>query len=88
MVYSYKTRGVCSQRIDMELDGNVIKEVVFTGGCHGNLQGLSSLVKGMTVEEAVSRLRGIRCGYKDTSCPDQLSIALSAALERELEQAR
>jgi len=49
VVYSYKTRGVCSQRIDMELDGNVIKEVVFTGGCHGNLQGLSSLVKGMTV---------------------------------------
>ena len=83
MTYSYKTSGVCSQRIDVELEGNVIKAVAFTGGCHGNLQGVSRLVEGMTVEDAVSRIKGIRCGYKETSCPDQLAQALSAALEME-----
>ena len=83
MTYSYKPSGVCSQRIDVELEGNVIKTVAFTGGCHGNLQGVSRLVEGMTVEDAVSRIKGIRCGYKETSCPDQLAQALSAALEME-----
>ena len=86
MTYTYTPRGVCSQRIDMELEGNVIKAVTFTGGCHGNLQGVSRLVEGMTVEEAVSRIRGIRCGYKETSCPDQLAQALTAALEMEKKQ--
>lgn len=87
MTYSYKTSGVCSQKIDLELDGNVIKTVAFTGGCHGNLQGVARLVEGMTVEDAVSRIKGIRCGYKETSCPDQLAQALSAALEMEKKQA-
>ena len=81
--YSYAPQGVCSSRIDLELEGDVIKSVAFTGGCNGNLQGIASLVRGMTVEEAVSRLQGIRCGWKPTSCPDQLSKALLAAAEKE-----
>ena len=83
MTYSYAPQGVCSSRIDLELEGDVIKSVALTGGCNGNLQGIASLVRGMTVEEAVSRLQGIRCGWKPTSCPDQLSKALLAAAERE-----
>ena len=83
MTYTYATSGVCSSRIDLELDGNVIKAVAFTGGCNGNLQGICRLVTGMTVEEAVGKLQGIRCGFKPTSCPDQLSKALQAALKKE-----
>ncbi len=81
MTYTYKPSGVCSSRIDLELEGNVIKSVAFTGGCNGNLQAISRLVEGMTVEEAVGRLRGIRCGFKPTSCPDQLSQALTEAVK-------
>lgn len=83
MVYRYMPKGVCSYQIDLELDGDVIKAVAFTGGCNGNLQGVSRLVEGMTVENAVSRLQGIHCGSKATSCPDQLAQALKAALEME-----
>ena len=83
MTYSYAPQGVCSSRIDLELEGDIIKSVQFTGGCHGNLQGISRLVQGMKAEEAIARLEGIRCGWKPTSCPDQLSRALRAALERE-----
>lgn len=72
----YKTQGTCSSYIDIELKDGVIESVQFTGGCHGNLQGISALVKGMTPEEAISRLKGIRCGFKSTSCPDQLACAL------------
>ena len=75
------TSGTCSRSIDVELEGNIIKSVVFMGGCHGNLQGISKLVEGMSVEEAVKRLRGICCGSKTTSCPDQLTIALEEALK-------
>ena len=82
MTYSYAPQGVCSSRIDLELEGDVIKSVRFTGGCNGNLQGISRLVQGMTVGEAIARLEGIRCGYKPTSCPDQLSRALREALAR------
>lgn len=82
MTYSYAPKGVCSSRIDLELDGDIIKSVQFTGGCHGNLQGISRLVQGMTAGEAIARLEGIRCGYKPTSCPDQLSRALREALAR------
>lgn len=74
----YKTNGVCSGYIDIELDGDMIKSVTFTGGCHGNLQGISRLVEGMNKEEAISRLKGIRCGFKSTSCPDQLAQALES----------
>ncbi len=75
----YKTKGVCSQTIDFELDGDVIKSVVFTGGCNGNLQGIGRLVEGMNVDEAISRLSGINCGPRPTSCPDQLATALKDA---------
>lgn len=82
MKYTYMTKGTCSRQIDLELEGDIIRSVAFTGGCHGNLQGISRLVQGMRVEEAVSRLRGIRCGSKATSCPDQLSLALEEALRQ------
>lgn len=72
----YMTQGTCSKQIDIELKDGVIDSVKFTGGCHGNLQGISALVKGMTPQEAISRLKGIRCGMKPTSCPDQLAQAL------------
>ena len=72
----YKTKGTCSTSIDVELKDGVIDSVKFTGGCNGNLQGISALVKGMKPEEAISRLKGIRCGFKPTSCPDQLADAL------------
>ena len=75
---TYKPKGVCSSAIDIELDGDIIRSVKFTGGCHGNLQGISKLVEGMQVDDAVSRLRGIRCGFKNTSCPDQLAQALES----------
>ena len=71
MTYSYAPKGVCSSRIDLELEGDIIKSVQFTGGCNGNLQGISRLVQGMKAEDAIARLEGIRCGWKPTSCPDQ-----------------
>ena len=74
----YKPKGVCSSAIDIEVDGDIIRSVKFTGGCHGNLQGISKLVEGMPVEDAISRLKGIRCGFKNTSCPDQLAQALES----------
>lgn len=72
----YRPTGVCSSLIEIETDGNIISSVAFTGGCNGNLQGISSLVKGMQIDDAISKLKGIRCGFKNTSCPDQLAIAL------------
>lgn len=76
----YRPKGVCSQNIIVELDGDVIRHVEFVGGCSGNTQGISKLVEGMKAEEAISRLEGIRCGVRPTSCPDQLSKALKKAL--------
>ena len=76
----YKTQGVCSSAIDIEMDGNIIKSVKFTGGCNGNLQGIGRLVEGMEINEAISRLEGIRCGGRPTSCPDQLAQALESIL--------
>ncbi len=72
----YKTSGTCSQFIDIEVEKDTIKSVAFTGGCHGNLQGISALVKGMKIDEAIMKLKGIQCGSKGTSCPDQLAHAL------------
>ena len=72
----YKTKGVCSQQIHFEIEDNKIHNVSFVGGCNGNLQGISHLVEGMDVDEAISRLEGIQCGFKTTSCPDQLAKAL------------
>lgn len=72
----YRPKGVCSNAIDIEVQEGIIKSVAFTGGCNGNLQGISRLVEGMKVEDAISRLSGIKCGFKTTSCPDQLACAL------------
>lgn len=77
----YKPTGVCSKEIDIELDGDVIKSVKFTGGCSGNTQGVAALVAGMKVSDAISRLEGIRCGIRETSCPDQLAKALKQAIQ-------
>ena len=79
--YEYKTKGTCSTKITLDLDGNVVHNVVFTGGCHGNLQAIPKLVEGLTVEEVESRISGIKCGYKDTSCGDQRAKACREALE-------
>lgn len=78
----YKTKGTCSTMIDVELKDGVIDSVQFTGGCNGNLQGISALVKGMKPEDAISRLKGIRCGFKPTSCPDQLAHALEEMISQ------
>ena len=72
----FRPQGVCSQLINVELDGDTIKSVEFVGGCSGNTQGVARLVEGMNVDEAISRLDGIKCGFKPTSCPDQLAQAL------------
>lgn len=79
MQYSYKTRGTCASKITFDLEDNKIHNVQFTGGCSGNTQGVAALVEGMDVDEAISRMRGIRCGSKTTSCPDQLAAALEQA---------
>ncbi len=72
----FKTSGVCAREIDFEIENNIIKKVKFLGGCAGNTQGVSRLIEGMNVDEAIERLSGIRCGARPTSCPDQLAIAL------------
>ncbi len=77
----YKPTGVCSREINIELDGDTIKSVKFTGGCSGNTQGVAALVAGMKVSDAIARLEGIRCGMKETSCPDQLAKALKQAIQ-------
>ena len=78
MKYTYKTKGVCSSTITLEIEGEVVKSVQFVGGCNGNLKGISSLVVGMKVDDVIERLEGIRCGFKSTSCPDQLAKALKS----------
>lgn len=75
--FTYQTKGVCSRAIDITIDGDTIVSVEYHGGCHGNTQGVAALVKGMKVRDAIDRLSGIRCGYKPTSCPDQLAQALT-----------
>ncbi len=77
MTYEFTPSGVCSQKITFELDGDIVKNVKFTGGCNGNLKGIGALVEGMKKDEVIERLSGIRCGFKRTSCPDQLAKALS-----------
>lgn len=80
MAHQYKPKGVCSRRITFDLDNGVVRNVIFEGGCSGNTQGISRLVEGMPAQEAIKRLAGIRCGFKSTSCPDQLAIALENAV--------
>ena len=78
---TYNTKGSCSQKIDFRREDGKIYDVAFTGGCNGNLKGIAALVEGMDAKEAISRLEGIRCGFKSTSCPDQLAQALKEALQ-------
>ena len=78
----YMTKGTCSTQIDIEVEGGIIKSVSFTKGCNGNLQGVSRLVEGMKCEDAIAKLRGIKCGAKNTSCPDQLSYAIEEAMKQ------
>lgn len=78
--FIFYPEGVCSMMIEIELDGDTIKDVVFTGGCNGNLSGISKLIKGMKAEDVIEKLEGTKCGLNDTSCPDQLSKALRQAL--------
>ena len=82
MEFTYTPHGVCSRQILLELDGNKVSNVRFIGGCSGNTQGVARLAEGMEVDELISRLQGIRCGSKPTSCPDQLAKALLAAKEQ------
>ncbi len=76
MKFTYKTNGVCSRSIDIEIENDIIQNVSYMGGCHGNLQGIGQLVKGMHIDDVIERLAGLRCGFKSTSCPDQLAQAL------------
>ena len=82
MKYTYKTSGTCSRAISFEIEEGKVKNVSFQGGCNGNLKGISALVEGMDAADAIEKLRGIKCGFKDTSCPDQLSKALDQALNK------
>lgn len=82
MKYRYETQGTCSRLIEFEIEDGVVRGVSFVGGCHGNLQGIGRLVEGLTPDEVIARLEGIRCGAKATSCPDQLACALRAALAK------
>lgn len=83
MTYEYKTKGTCSSRITFDLDGDVVRNVKFTGGCNGNLKGISAIVDGMKVEDIEKRLSGITCGFKNTSCPDQLAKAVAEAYAKQ-----
>lgn len=78
--FTYKTKGVCSREIEITIENGIIEQVVYHGGCSGNTQGVAALVAGMTPDEAIKRLSGIRCGLKSTSCPDQLAVALKEYL--------
>ncbi len=76
MKYTYKPKGVCSRKIELEVEEGIVKELLVIGGCNGNLQGISKLVRGMNIEEVIKRLKGIDCNGKGTSCPDQIAKAL------------
>ena len=80
MRHTYRTSGTCSRSIAFDLEGNVVTNVVFEGGCNGNLKGICALVKGLSCEDIKEKLGGIRCGLKSTSCPDQLTKAIDAAM--------
>lgn len=77
----YKTSGVCAREIHIDVENNIVKSVKFIGGCDGNTTGIASLVEGMPVDEVIRRLEGIPCGYRPTSCPDQLAKALQSIKE-------
>ena len=80
MKYDFSPKGVCARRLEFELDGDIVKNVRFMGGCNGNLKGIGALVEGMKPEDVIERLEGTTCGFKSTSCPDQLAQALKQYL--------
>ena len=80
MHYEYRPRGVCSRKITFDIEDGKVSNVAYEGGCNGNLKGIGRLVEGMDVEECISKIEGIQCGFKNTSCPDQLTKALRAAV--------
>ncbi len=82
MKITYKTKGTCTHTIDLEIEDNVVKSVDLYGGCPGNTTGIKQLVTGMDAKEVIKRLRGVKCGRKDTSCPDQLALAIESVLEQ------
>ena len=79
MQFTYKTKGTCSQMITFDVNNNIVTNVQFFGGCNGNLKGIAKLVEGMNIDDVISRVEGVKCGMKSTSCPDQLAQALKAA---------
>ncbi len=83
MNYTYKTRGTCAREIKFELEDGIVKNVSFYGGCNGNLKGIASLIEGRKAEEIIPLIKGIKCGFKPTSCPDQLANALQEALNEQ-----
>ena len=82
MVYKYRTKGTCARQIEFEINDGIVSNVRFEGGCNGNLKGIASLVNGMKAEDILERCGGIRCGFKSTSCPDQLATALKEAINQ------
>lgn len=83
MDYKYKTRGTCSREISFQLEDGIVKNVSFFGGCNGNLKGIAALVEGKKAEDVIPLIKGIKCGFKPTSCPDQLALALTEALNEQ-----
>ena len=81
MEYTFIPRGVCSRKITFEINDGIVSKVRFSGGCAGNTQGLAALIEGMKAEDVIKRLSGIRCGFKSTSCPDQMAKAISEAIK-------
>ena len=84
-MYQYSTSGVCAQNIEFDIVDNKVVNVRFLGGCNGNLQGISRLIEGMDVQDVIERLSGLECGFKSTSCPDQLAQALKVAMEKAID---
>ena len=84
MAYQYRTKGVCARNITFDIVDGKVTDVRFEGGCNGNTKGISSLIEGMPVEEAIRRMEGIKCGFKSTSCPDQLAKALKEVLDKQI----
>ena len=83
MTHKYKTKGTCASMISFDINDGIVSDVKFTGGCNGNLKGIAKLTEGMKAEDVIEKLRGIKCGFKSTSCPDQLANAIEYALNEE-----
>ena len=82
MNYKFRNSGVCSSMVEFDLNDGIVSNVKYTGGCNGNLKGIAAMAEGMKAEDVIKRLEGIKCGFKNTSCPDQLAKALRAALDQ------